>query len=310
MSTRLNTLLVVGAAAMVCFVAVSAIGPRLSRYSIDDAEKFFYAGADATTEGELFMAPHPPSRRHIFGTDKWGYDLYTLMLAGAKYTVFGTLIMAALRVVAGSTVGIALALFRGGAGHRLPSEPHSGPYGSIPVFILLYFILNRINFNPPFSPFCMASIQGTLIVILGVPKIAVVASRQATTLLGRAHITAARSIGAGNARIAVRHVLPLMREQLIILFSHETMGVLTLLGALALFNIFLGGTRMTDRPTLYHSITHEWAGLVGQHHALIQGPNWMLFFPLLFYFLFLCTLFLVSLGVKRSLGEGGSGTEM
>ena len=299
MSFRFNGYIAVGGVMLLLFFFLSIFGTGLSSFRVDEAEKFIYVG-DGTGDPELFLAPHPPSRRHIFGTDKWGYDLYTQMLAGAKYTFFGTLAIAALRVVLGSLLGLIAAVTKVQSGAFREKERRASPYGAVPVFIMLYFILNGINFNPPYPPSTMALIQGVLIVLFGVPATFVVTRNHGVLIMARPYITAARSIGAGRLRLAYRHVLPQMGEHLLILFSKETVSVLSLMGALALFNIYFGGTRMTDRPTLYHSITHEWAGLVGQYHASIQGANWLLFFPLLFYFLVLFALYLLSIGLEKA----------
>ena len=60
---------------------------------------------------------------------------------------------------------------------------------------------------------------------------------------------AAVALGAGRRRIATRHVLPLLREDLLLLFSGEVVLVLVLIGQLAVFDLFFGGTVQTSIPS-------------------------------------------------------------
>jgi hypothetical protein len=64
------------------------------------------------------------------------------------------------------------------------------------------------------------------------------------------------------------------------MFILEIVHVITIMGQLALMNIFMGGTRMNYDPLLYHSITKELAGLVGQGRGNIYGNIHVLTVPL------------------------------
>ncbi|WP_316571466.1 hypothetical protein [Neobacillus sp. YIM B06451] len=99
-----NKKFLAGLLLLTSFIVVSFIGPWIAPYDVDYNKKIGYI---QTEEGEeLASAPFPPSKEFIFGTDKWGFDLLTLMLYGAKYTVIGTILIAAARVVIGSVTGI------------------------------------------------------------------------------------------------------------------------------------------------------------------------------------------------------------
>jgi peptide/nickel transport system permease protein len=95
-----------------------------------------------------------------------------------------------------------------------------------------------------------------------------------------------------------------MKEKLLLLFSRETVEVLTLVGQLGIFNIFIGGTYFTPSPALFHSISNEWAGLVGQYRMKLQpGSWWILLFPLTGFVLLLLSFYLISRGLEKSVRE-------
>ncbi|MFO7850810.1 MAG: hypothetical protein R6V67_12720 [Spirochaetia bacterium] len=113
-------------------------------------------------------------------------------------------------------------------------------------------------------------------------------------------VTAARSLGAGPIRRFFVHILPHLWERLLLLFSRETVAVLTLIGQLGVFNIFIGGTIFTPAPPLYHSVSHEWAGLLGQYRNYIPGGTWWVgLFPLIGFMLLLLAFYLTSRGLQK-----------
>ncbi len=110
--------------------------------------------------------------------------------------------------------------------------------------------------------------------------------------------------GAGKSRLIRYYLLPFLKETLLVLFSQETTAVLTLIGQLGVFHIFIGGTRMHINPMEYHSITHEWAGLVGQYRSRIQGDSWwVIWVPLAGYLFVLLAFFLITRGLEQRYGR-------
>ena len=122
-----------------------------------------------TAEGPTTIyAPQPPSRQHWLGTDRWGYDIFSLLLYGARYTVFAALGIALMRVVLGGALGLVLGMRRGAGS----VGEASGSLGGIPGFIVIYFVMLGININSPLSAPTLAAVEGALIVLLGIPAVA------------------------------------------------------------------------------------------------------------------------------------------
>jgi peptide/nickel transport system permease protein len=293
-----NWLFISGITGVCIFAILAIIGPSIAPFDVDFSENFI----DIETEDgpDLLIAPHKPSARHPFGTDHWGYDLLTLMLHGAKYTVFVPVLIAALRTVLAILVGI----IAGKRKRRLRSS-RAGISGitflnSIPGFIILYYLLYPICFNPTISILGMIVIQSVLIALIGSYQGSVIISSKINHIRSLPFIEAAESIGAGRWRIVFRHIVPQLKEDFLLLFTQEIVSVLSLIGVLAIFNIFLGGTKMTQNPVLFHSITHEWAGFVGQYYANVRSVTWMLFIPLSGYLLLLIAFSAVTRGFEHA----------
>jgi len=266
--------LVVGLVMVTMLLVAALAGPALAPYSEDHSEKVVVI---QTTAGPTTLyAPQPPSGRHLLGTDRWGYDIFSLLLYGARYTVFAALGIALVRVL----VGGALGLLFGMRSSANSSGRTSGPLGGIPAFIVIYFLMLGININSPLSASALAAIEGVLIVLLGIPAITATISLKTAKHRQSQHVLAAVALGAGRRRIATRHVLPLLREDLLLLFSGEVVLVLVLIGQLAVFDLFFGGTVQSFDPILLSSRTHEWASMIGASRTSIQANQWLVLGPL------------------------------
>ena len=279
---------------MVATLLVVAIaGPGLAPYPRDYSEKLLVT---QTAEGTVVLyAPQPPSLRHPFGTDRWGFDILSLLLFGAKYTVFGALGVALARVALGTGLGLVSSVGPGGTVRGRVA----GVLGSIPSFVIVYFIMVGINVNSPLGPVTLTVIQGLVMTAIGLPSVSAVIRAKADRLRRGDHVTAAVALGAGRRRIATRHILPLLREDIMILVVHEVVLVLTLLGQLAIFDMFLGGTVRWEDPPTYVPLTHEWAGLIGYARPAVQVYQWILGAPLAAFLFAVFAFQILTTGLER-----------
>ncbi|WP_313803195.1 hypothetical protein [Cytobacillus sp.] len=79
MRRKPNILLIIGMALLSFFVIISIIGPYAAPYDLEYSKKIGYITTDDGKQ-QLKGSPFPPSKEHVFGTDKWGYDILTLLL--------------------------------------------------------------------------------------------------------------------------------------------------------------------------------------------------------------------------------------
>ncbi len=291
----LNLRLWIGLILSTFFLLVALFGPLIAPYHPDDAEEIKIIETD---QGKKMISPPlPPSSEHLFGTDRWGFDLLTLLLYGAKYTIFTALGVALARIVIGGAIG----LYSGMASEQSRFQLKMGPLGSIPTFVIVYFLLVAINTNSPFSPLTLILIQGAVMTVLGLPAVISVVSEKTRNLKQQLYVTASQSMGASHSQVARRHIFPLLKENLLILFINEIIAVLNLLGQLGIFQLFLGGTlfKVDIAGEDYLSVTHEWAGLIGQSRGYIMVHQWIVVFPILAFVLAIFSFYMLARGLEQ-----------
>lgn len=271
---------------VVFFLLISFFGSLLAPYPKDYQVKVSYGET-------LVVPPLPPSKEYLLGTDKWGHDILSLLLYGAKYTVFTVIIVAAIRVIIGSIFGIIYGL---NGKTFAPKKKKITIFNSIPPVVIIYFIMIGITINPSLSSFALAAIQSFLMIVLGVAGVYDVVYAKTIEIKKSLYVMASETLGGDKWHIMKKHLFPLLKGNLSILFLNEAIQVLHLIGQLGIFNVFFGGTIFQPDFRIYLSITHEWSGLIGQARSFFSHSQWIVLFPLLAYLLLLFSFYLLSTG--------------
>ena len=178
---------------LILFVAVAA--PIISPYNPIDPH---YT--------DLF---HPPSARYLMGTDNFGRDVFSRVLWGARTSAT----VSFLGVVIGSTVGAAWGLGSGyvGSVFDLLSQRVIDALLAFPVLILTMTVVAAFGAS---NVSLIAAIAVALI-----PQSARAVRASAIAVREREFVDAARSTGAGTARILLRHILPSCLTPYIVVMS-------------------------------------------------------------------------------------------
>jgi peptide/nickel transport system permease protein len=294
MKKRRNLPLAAGLLMLAFFLLAALAGPEFAPYDVNESKKIDHI-IDEEGNRKLVSSPFPPSEQHPFGTDKWGYDILTLLLHGAKYTVFTVIGVALLRLV----IGAALGIFQGIRTKKTGTKHMNiSLFSGIPIFIIIYFIMLGINIEPKLSAFQLTIIQGALLTILGINGVYNVIFNKTLELKKMAYVEAAKTLGGNNAHLSQKHIFPSLRADFSAIFVNECIQVLHIIGQLGIFNLFLGGTEKQYFPTIYLSITNEWSGLIGQSRSFLYHSQWIILFPLAAYVLLLVSFYLLSVGLK------------
>jgi peptide/nickel transport system permease protein len=167
---------------------------------------------------DLALKPHPttPSATHLLGTDNFGRDVLSQLIAGAR-TSFGVSIVAAIVAVTISTLlGAAAAYFGGLTDLVLMGVADVFVLLPAPVVMLILGLLLRLEWP-------LVAVGYGLLTGLGGQ--AIVVKAQTLTVKVRPFIEAARIAGGGHAHIIRRHLLPSLVPIAIV---H---GVFTVVGA-------------------------------------------------------------------------------
>lgn len=180
-----NVLLIAGVLLTVCFLAMALLAPWLSPHD--------------PSQLDLLRRLHPPSSASLFGTDELGRDILSRIMYGARISLSVGFAVVGLSLLLGVTVGAAAGFYGG------PVDTLLNVYLAN-AFLALPGILLAIAFVAFMGP-------GLLNVILalsisGWVNYARLVRAQVMSVKQREFIEAARSLGASNARVLLRHILP------------------------------------------------------------------------------------------------------
>src|SRR5690606_32929984 len=113
-----------------------------------------------------------------------------------------------------------------------------------------------ITINSSLSVIELVLLQSFIMILVGIPGVYAAVFSKTNELKSELFITATRSLGAGKIRIMRKHIFPHLKGTLLAMFVKEIILVLTLIGQLGIFNLFLGGSILRlGGPPVYISIS-------------------------------------------------------
>ena len=142
--------------------------------------------------------PSPPSRENLFGTDDRGRDVAARLLYGFRESMKYSLAVFLLSYLLGIIIGALMGYFGGLV--DLLGQRFLEIWESMPVFMLLLTLITI--FKPNLLLFVLISSA------FGWMGISVYVRAEFLKLRHREFVEAGRAIGAGNARLIFRHILP------------------------------------------------------------------------------------------------------
>jgi len=151
----------------------------------------------------------PPSGAHLMGTDNFGRDILRAVVHGTRTSMTVVVWVVAMSLVLGLTVGM-LSGYRGGVVDAVLMRV-TEMFQSIPRFFLAILVVGLFG-----------SGLDNLILLLGLTSwdlLARVARAESLTLRRREFVDAARSIGASQTRVVLRHILPNLLPSAVVVAS-------------------------------------------------------------------------------------------
>jgi len=175
---------------------------------------------------DLAQRLKPPSAEHWFGTDELGRDIYSRVIFGARISLPASFVVVIVGVMVGSLLG-AMAGYFGGVMDEVIMRLAD---------ILLAF--PSIVLALAISAFLGQGLENAIIAACVVlwPEYARLMRSQVLVIRGADYVIAARSVGARDSNILLRHVLPNAWTPLIIKAALDVGGIILLVSALS----FLG----------------------------------------------------------------------
>lgn len=239
-----NRLSLVGVAILAAWVAVALLAPVLARYD----------PADVRLDVRLLS----PSPGHWLGTDYYGRDILTRILYGARFDLLIALFAVGVAVGVGAPIGVAAGYYSG----RLDS-------------LSMRFMDVIMAFPGLVLAMALASVLGPglekailALALVGVGGYARLARGSTLSVREEVYVEAARALGAPDASILWRHILPNIVSPLVV---RGTLGMgFTVLLAASLSFIGLGAQPPTP----------EWGAMINEgRNQLVTGRWWISTFP-------------------------------
>jgi peptide/nickel transport system permease protein len=199
----------------------------------------------------------PLTQGHVLGTDELGRDFLSRLVWGGRSSVM----IGVGAVVASGLLGLAVGIaagFRGGVTDTIASRLIEVQL-SIPTTMLLLLVI--------------AILGSSVVVVVGVLALAnwVVTARlsRAMTLVEREklYVAALRSMGASHVRILLRHILPNIFRQLLVIAMLQLASALLLESALS----FLGFGVQRPFPT--------WGRILADGRPYVTSAPWLVVLP-------------------------------
>lgn len=230
---------------ILALIVVAIAGPFLTR----DDPKVSHPAA----------AIQPPSVAHPLGTDDLGRDVLARVVSGARVSLTVGIIAVGIGLTTGVTLGL-LAGTRGGLTDLLIMR-------GVDALLAFPGLLLAIAITSALGP----NLRNAMIAIgiVAIPAYTRLTRGQVLQMRSREFVEAARSIGAGEVRVALRHILPNILNPLIVQASLSVAFAILAEASLS----FLGLGVQPPAPTWGSDINHARAYLSNGFWWMSVGPG-------------------------------------
>ncbi|MGB3444194.1 MAG: ABC transporter permease [Actinophytocola sp.] len=242
---RRNKLALTGLVVVVILIVLALLQPLISPYDPYDQN--------------LMNTLASPGGDHLMGTDALGRDLFSGLLYGLRLALLVGLLTMLGSMILGVALG-ALAGYRGRFADGIIMR-------TTDIFLAFPFLIGAILVVRTFGTGVFQVIVA--LVILGWPTAARLMRGQILALRESEYVEAARSIGASDWRIVVRHIMP-NAIQPVFIYSFTSIGVAVVaMASLA----YLGVGVPPDTP--------EWGRMInmGIEQVQVAGKDFLWMFP-------------------------------
>jgi len=212
-----------------------------------------------------------PSAAHLFGTEYFGRDVFSLIVHGTR----DSLLIGASSVIVGVLIGATLGSIAGYVGGKLDTVIMR----VMDVLLTVPGILLALTIAAALGPGLRNIVLA--IAISSVPGYARVMRGQIMAIRGRGYVFASRAIGAKPSFILIKHVLPNSAAPLLVM---ATLGLGSSILAGAGLS-FLGLGVLKEIP--------DWGALLSQGRGYLTVAWWICTFPGLAITLFVLSINLI-----------------
>lgn len=205
----------------------------------------------------LDIAKQAPSREHLLGTDRYGRDMLSLVIAGSRASIFSTLLLVAVITAIGTAVGVACGWTGGWVDTVLMRL--SDVFLAFPGLVFALAVAGTLG----------GGLQNAMIALAAIswPKYARIARSQTLAQKETAWMKAVRLSGSSTGKIILGHILPNIMGPILITSMLDIGAMMMELAALS----FLG---LGAKPPI-----PEWGSMMSDTRSLMTTSPWIPFSP-------------------------------
>ena len=208
-------------------------------------------------EQDLGNALLAPCREYLLGTDRYGRDMLSRVIMGARSSISSAVLLVVIITVAGSIVGILCGYCQGKLDSflmRLSDIFLAFPgmvFASAAASVMSGGIMNAV----------------AALAFISWPKYARIARSQVLTIKNASYISAARLAGSGTGKIILKHIVPNIAGPVIVTAVLDIGTMMMEIAGLSFLG--LGATPPTA----------EWGSMMSNGRSMLQTSPWVILAP-------------------------------
>ena len=205
----------------------------------------------------LDIAKQPPTRAHPLGTDRYGRDMLSRVIAGSRASIFSTLLLVAVITALGTAVGV-ICGWVGGLTDTVLMRI-SDVFLAFPGLVFALAVAGSLG----------GGLQNAIIALAAIswPKYARIARSQTLSQKESQWMKAVRLSGSGTGKIIWGHILPNILGPILVTSMLDIGTMMMELAALS----FLG---LGAKPPI-----PEWGSMMSDTRSLMSTSPWITFSP-------------------------------
>lgn len=242
--------------------------------------------------GQPDKSPFSPFEYPPLGTDPYGRNIFFIMLVGAKYTIGAAIIIALLRVIISTLIGVLSGVYFPTSNKKLSMIIDASNFFPVAIFVyflMKYLMLDDYLLDETFTfSFNERVLFGLFIfTVIAIPSVSTLISKETERILKNDFVECSIVMGANKLHLITKHVNLFLIPQLFVIFVREFIQVMLLIAHLGILGIFIGGGKPAQDLFNNHSIislSNEWSGLIGSWWSYMWTTYpWIAFIPILFF---------------------------